>query len=140
MDRCNDPEITGILHRRIPPNGGKTKWDANGIPTFTKSNFIDRSKELSLRIACETTPEQTLDGYDGFGLAQITAEAIRLICQSQGIFICRDERDPSHGHVLVCGNITEGLAKGLQRVAKWVDGKWPRYIDPVEEAGGIQLN
>lgn len=133
MPRVDNPIFDGslVLYRRVPSEGGKTKW-LNGQPILSKSNFQDSEDELSLRIASETTPENTLLGHDGFGIACIDAGSFRQICQKDGIstiLICRDEVDPADGHVLVCGPITDAMAKKLVKLANWLDGYWPRF-DP----------
>jgi hypothetical protein len=131
MPRVDNPIFDGslVLYRRVPSEGGKTKW-LNGQPILSKSNFQDSEDELSLRIANETTPENTLLGHEGFGIAYIVAGSFRQICRKDGastILICRDEDDPAEGHVLVCGLVTDGMAKKLVKLAYWLDGYWPRF-------------
>jgi hypothetical protein len=119
-----------VLYRRIPPYADRVTWDEAGIPTASKLNFKDKDDEVSLHIAKETTPERILAGHDGFGLVSLTAGDVRRICRDPKtnepvVFICRDERDPAEGHVLVCGIISGGMAKRMRDCAKWVEGKWP---------------
>lgn len=121
MPHVDNPEFDGplVLYRRIPWEGGKTKW-LNGQPILSKSNFQDAVEELSLRISNGTTPESILSGHDGYGIACITAASFRQTCQKNGvatILICRDENDSAEGHVLVCGPITDGMAKKLVKLA-----------------------
>jgi hypothetical protein len=125
MDREDDPNISGdiVLFRRIPPWPDNVTWDEKG-PTFSSFNFKDKDDELSVHIATETTPEAMLVGHEHFGLIQITAGQIREACDA-GIKLCRCQEEPQMGHVLVCGNISSGARKKLQRAAKWVEGRWP---------------
>lgn len=133
MPRQDDPTICGavLLYRRIPPYGGRVTWDETGTPTASSLNFKDAHDELSLHIAQETTPDAILAGtaHDGFGLVCLTAQQIRDTC-GPAIIICRDDEDPANGHVLVCGKISNGMAKKLSKLVRWVEGRWPRHLDP----------
>lgn len=129
MPRQHDPSIPvdAPLYRRIPWPGDRVTWDDQGEPAPTKSNFLDKDQELSLYIAAETTPDRVLDGHPGFGLIQITYEQFVAACQEVGtpdLLICRDEDDPANGHVLICGNVTRGMAKKLQH------GPWEWVVKP----------
>lgn len=135
MARHHDPDIPEDtpLYRRIPWQGGRVTWDEQGNPFPTKSNFQDANDELSLYIAAETTEEWVLAGHDGFGLISITFAQIRAVCLNENgqsvVIICRDVEDPGNGHVLVCGRITNGMAKRLQH-ASWQWVRWPRREPP----------
>jgi hypothetical protein len=130
MDREDDPSITGdvILFRRIPPWADRVSWDEAG-PVFSSFNFKDKADELSVHIATETTADALLAGHEGFGLVQFTAQQVREAC-GLGIKLCRCLEEPEMGHVLVCGKISSGAAKRLQRVARWVEGKLPSRNPP----------
>lgn len=132
MPQPDDQGITGLLYRRIPNTGGKTKWDAGGNPTFGPSNFIDRTEELSLQIAAETPPEMALEGpeHEGYGLAQVTAEAVRLICKERNVDLSIRRNEPPPGHIEICGKITDGMAKAIQKASQWVPGYLPQRPNP----------
>jgi len=129
MPRQDDPTIFGdlILLRRVPPVGGRVTWDENGKPIPSSMNFKDKDHELSVYISRETTVEDVLNGHDGFGVIQFTAQQVRDEAARYGIQIvmCRDDLDPANGHVLVCGKISGGMAKRLSDSATWVEGRWP---------------
>jgi hypothetical protein len=129
MPRQDDPTITGdiIFYRRIPPKGDRVTWDENGNPTPASQNFKDREDELSVYMAHETTPDDALAEHDDFGLVQFTAQQVRDLF-GNAVIICRCEEDPENGHVLICGNITNGMAKKLKSVAQWV--RWPQRLPP----------
>src|SRR5579875_789084 len=131
MDRADDPIISGdiILFRRIPPWPDSVTWDEEGQPAFSSANFRDQIQELSVSLATETTPAEMLEGHEGFGLIQITAEQVRTICGS-AVIICRCTEEPERGHVLVCGKITAGTARKLKKAARWVEGCWPAREPP----------
>ncbi len=131
MECEDDPNISGdvVLFRRIPPWPDRVTWDANGQPHFSSCNFKDKENELSVHLASETTPDEVLREHDGFGLVQITAQQVREACGT-GIKLCRCREDPAKGHVLICGRISGGAAKKLQRAAKWVEGRWPTRNPP----------
>jgi hypothetical protein len=131
MDRTDDPTVSGdmVLLRRIPPKGDRVQWDADGKPTPSSQNFKDKDNELSTYIAAEATEEQVLAGHEGFGLVRITAGKVRELLGTTFI-LCRDTSDPIPGHVLVCGNFTDGIAKKLKKAADWVPGRWPARIPP----------
>ena len=131
MEREDDPTIAGdvVLFRRIPPWPDRVTWDDNGQPSFSSFNFKDKEHELSLHLALETTPDEVLRGHEGFGLVQITAQQVREACGT-GVKLCRCSEDPAMGHVLVCGKISSGSAKKLQRATKWVEGRWPARNPP----------
>ena len=134
MARQDNLEFSGdmILYRRVPNFGGHATWDESGKPTPSNQNFRDQDDELSMYIAAETTPEKALKGNLGFGLIWITAGYIRSICidpkGTSVIQICRDERDPDDGHILICGRITGGMRKSLSKKSQWVDGYLPTRI------------
>jgi hypothetical protein len=131
MPRADDPAIAGtmILYRRIPPKGDRATWDDNGQPTPSSQNFRDPEDELSVYMAHETTPEQALAGHTGFGLVYFTAGEVRELF-GKAVILCRDDEEPANGHVLVCGNITNGMSKKLKNRAKWVEGRWPARLSP----------
>ena len=128
MPRVDDPNISGdmVLYRRIPNWGDRVAWDDSGCPTAANFNFRDPKDELSVHIAAETTPAIILTGHAGFGVLQLTAGQIRVICRDAKanpvVFICRDDEEPANGHVLVCGKVSQGMAKRLRDAAKWVVG------------------
>jgi hypothetical protein len=71
MIRQDDPTLVGEIKvlRRIPPKADRVTWDESGTPIPSSQNFRDnRDDELSMFIASETTPEQVLQGLDGYGL------------------------------------------------------------------------
>lgn len=130
--RHDDPAIDGniLLYRRIPPWKDNVTWDDAGVPSPASQNFKDpREDELSLHIASETTPDRMLAGHPGFGLVAIRADELRAKLGSAFV-ICRDDIDPSDGHVLVCGRITNGMAKGIKKIAHWVPGHEPDRNPP----------
>jgi hypothetical protein len=131
MDRHDDLTINGdmLLFRRIPPKGDRVQWDEGGLPTPASQNFKDRDDELSVFIAAETTADAVLAGHDGFGLVQFTAGKVREVLGS-AIFLCRDVSDPAPGHVIICGKITNGMAKRFKEIASWVPGRWPTRLQP----------
>lgn len=132
MDRHDDLAINGemVLLRRIPPKSDRVQWDeVSGVPTPASQNFKDRNDELSAFIAEETTADLVLAGHDGFGLVQFTAGKVREVL-GQVIIICRDTSDPAPGHVLICGKITNGMAKRLRDISSWVVGRWPTKPTP----------
>jgi hypothetical protein len=92
-------------------------------------NFKDSEKELSVHLASETSVEAVLEGHDGFGLVQVTAQQIREAC-GPGIVICCCVEDPANGHVLICGKISGGAATKIARAAKWVEGRLPLRPPP----------
>ena len=139
MDREDDPKISGdlVFYRRIPPWGNRVTWDADG-PNFSSMNFKDKDDELSVHLAAETTPDEVLAGHAGFGLVQLTAAVVRDAC-GEAVKLCRCPDDPAMGHVLICGKITGGMAKKLQRAATWVAGRWPsreQAVPPPEPPDG----
>jgi hypothetical protein len=133
MARQDDPSICGeiLLFRRIPPWGGRVQWEANGEPTPTSQNFRDKTNELSVHMARETTPDAVLAGHDAFGLVQVTAQDVRGVFTEfeTEIILCRDDEDPANGHILICGKITGGMAARLRGKARWVEGRWPKRLD-----------
>lgn len=132
MPHVDDLTISGaiFLFRRIPYWGGHVNWDQDGQPHASSLNFRDGQNELSMHMTHETTPDRVLEGHDGFGLVQLTAAQVRDECGT-AVLICRDEEDPADGHVLVVGHISGGRAKALSKLAEWVEGRWPRRIDPL---------
>jgi hypothetical protein len=130
MDRADDPSLSGdlLLFRRIPPWPDNVTWSESG-PAFSTLNFKDKDSELSVNIAIETTAEEVLAGHDGFGLIQFTAGQVRVAC-GPDIKLCRCAEEPEMGHVLICGKVGGGAAKRLQRVAIWVEGRWPARHPP----------
>jgi hypothetical protein len=135
MDRHDDPSIDGemVLVRRIPPWGGRVQWDENsGEPTPSSQNFRDPEKELSTYIVAEATIELVLAGHDGFGLVQFTAGEARKVLGTDIVF-CRDTSDPIPGHVLICGNITNGMARRFRDIVSWAPGRWPSRLPPDEQ-------
>ena len=135
---ADDTSINGdlLLYWRIPPMLAG-QWGEAGVPTPSSQNFRDKEDELSMYRADETTPEKALEGHPGFGLVSLTAGEIRAICvdskKQPVIWIRRDDRDPSNGHVLVCGNITGALSKKLKAAAKWVPDCWPTRVPTDDE-------
>ncbi len=134
MPHQDDPSFCGAImfYRRIPPKGDRVKWGEDGKPIPTTQNFKDKRNQLSVFLAHETTPENVLDGHLDFGLVHFAAQAVRdvFVAFGQAVIICRDDEDPANGHVLICGNITDGMAKKLRTVAQWVEGKWPKRLGP----------
>jgi hypothetical protein len=139
MDRRDDPTISGdvVLYRRIPPWPDNVTWDQDGQPSFSSLNFKDKNQELSVHLASEATPDDVLRGHEAFGLVQITAQQVRDICGA-AIVICRCTEEPAMGHVLVCGKMTGGTVKKLQRAARWVEGRWPARNPPPPSAGPLE--
>ena len=137
MPRQDDPALTGDIKvlRRIPPTGDRVEWDADGTPTPTSQNFRDnRTDELSLYIATETTPERVLHGLCGFGLVELTIREIREVYRNHNrdLVICRDEdADSGPGHILACGKPSPSMRDKLRTCAKWVDGYWPAKTEDV---------
>jgi len=132
MDRHDDPTINGdmVLLRRIPPYGDRVQWDdRTGEPTPSSQNFKDRNNELSTFLAAEITADAALAGHDGFGLVQFTAGRVREALGS-GIIFCRDTSDPTPGHVIICGKVTDGMARRFRSIASWVPGRWPARLRP----------
>ena len=130
MGRHDDPTITGdlVLLRRIPHKADRVQWDdITQEPTPASQNFKDRDDELSAYIATETTAEVVLAGHADFGLVQFTAGKVREVL-GPGIIICRDTSDPSPGHVIICGHITNGMAKRFRAIVSWVPGRWPARL------------
>src|SRR4051794_34673017 len=115
MPRQDDPSIDGdlVLLRRIPYYPDNVSWLEEG-PRPSSLNFKDRSLELSMHIESETTHAAIMGGHDGFGLIRLTAGVIREICAGS-IGLCRDDIDPTEGHVLVCGKLTCGMLKRLSQ-------------------------
>jgi hypothetical protein len=126
MPRENDPSLTDDLRvlRRIPRDADRITWDDRGQPLPSSSNFKDSRQELSLYLESECRLEEVMQGHIGFGVVRLTIRDIRETC-GDGIVICRDEVDPANGHILVCGRITGGMAKRLQRAATWHQTYWP---------------
>jgi hypothetical protein len=135
MPRLDDASISGdvVLYRRIPPHGGRVTWDETGLPIPSSFNFKDKDDELSFYLANETTPELVLKGHKGFGLVYLTAERTGSICGS-GVILCRDDEDPTNGHVLLCGRVSNGMAKKMSNEARWVQGRWPARL-PHQDIG-----
>lgn len=102
---------------------------AGDVPTCSSLNFKDKDHELSVNLADEATPDQALAGHEGFGLVQITAGQIRDACGAE-IKICRCTEEPDLGHVLVCGKVSGGMAKRMQKAAVWVEGRLPTRDPP----------
>jgi hypothetical protein len=130
MDRHDDPAIDGdmVLLRRIPPKADRVQWDeSTGEPSPASQNFKDRNDELSVFLAAETTADAVLAGHDGFGLVQFTAGKAREVL-GLGVILCRDSSDPAPGHMIICGKITNGMAKRLRGIASWVPGRWPTRV------------
>jgi hypothetical protein len=129
MDREDDTNISGqvVLFRRIPPDPDNVQWLDDG-PVPSTSNFRDKENELSVAIAAETTADEQLEGHEGFGLIQITAQEIRDACP--GIKLCRCVEEPAKGHVLAVGKVTRGMANKLKVAAKWVGGRLPARDPP----------
>ena len=134
MNRQNDPDLHGdlVVFRRIPPHPDHVQWTDDGLPEPASQNFKDRRRELSVHLASEATAEKMLAGHEGFGLVEIPLQAIREVFRDaeKPLVICRDDEDPANGHVLVCGDITNGMAKKIRRAARWVDGRWPTRAVP----------
>ena len=131
MTRQDDPSLAGDIKviRRIPPKADRVTWDENDTPRASSQNFRDnRNDELSMFIARETTPEDVLQGLDGYGLVELTLKEIRDIYAKHGrdLVICRDESDNAGpGHILVCGKPSPRMKDELRECAKWVPGKLP---------------
>jgi hypothetical protein len=138
MNRQDDPALDGdlMLYRRIPPSAERVTWDASGRPIPSSQNFSDSEQELSVHIANETTPEAMLSGHEGFGLVYLMAKDFREIYTGKNVplAICRDDKEPENGHVLVCGKPTPKMKKDLRDRAKWVPGRWPARIPPEPSA------
>jgi len=136
MPRQDDSTISGdiVLYRRVPPRADRVTWGEDGFPNPSSFNFKDAHDELSLHMAQETSPEAVLAGleHQGFGLVYFTAQQVREICTKPGgppIIFCRDDIDPTNGHVLLCGKISGAMAKKLSKAARWVEGRWPARIE-----------
>jgi len=131
MARQDDQSIAGdiVFYRRIPPKGDRVQWEADGQAVPSSQNFRDRVDELSVYIANETTPEAVLAGHEGFGLVKFTAGQAREVLGA-AVILCRDDEDPSNGHTLICGNITNGMARKLRDVVEWVEGHLPARFPP----------
>jgi hypothetical protein len=129
MDRQDDPALVGEfrVYRRIPPSGGRVEWSETGIPSPSSQNFKDKDDELSVYLSHETTPDAALAGHSGFGLVQFTLQAVRDVFHEhkRAVVVCRDSDDPANGHILICGAISNGMARRIKQVAQWVDGRWP---------------
>ena len=136
MDRQDDPSISGdlLLLRRIPPRGDRVSWAEDGTPIPSSFNFKDKDDELSVYIRVETTAEAVLHGHPGFGLVCFTAQQAREAC-GPGIILCRCAEEPDQGHVLICGKISGGAAKRLQKAAIWFEDHWPSRISPDIQPG-----
>lgn len=128
MPRLDDPNISGemILYRRIPPWGGRVDWESDGHPPSSQ-NFRDADEEMSVFIADEVTEGEALEGNEGFGLVSFKAGKVRELF-GPAIIMCRDEPPP--GHVLICGNITNGMARKLRNAAQWVPNRLPTRLPP----------
>ncbi len=98
------------------------------MPTASTQNFKDKNDELSVCIAGETLPEAALAGHEGFGLVQFTAGLVRKVIADfkAAAFLCRDPLPEMPGHALICGRVTDGMARQIRAAAVWVDGCWPR--------------
>ncbi len=131
MARQDDPSLSGelVLYRRIPPKGDRVVWDESGNPTPSSQNFRDKENQLSVYIAREADVDHILAGHNGYGLVQFTAQKVRDIL-GPGFVICRDDLEPGNGHVLICGNFTNGLARKLKGIATWVEGRLPERLNP----------
>ena len=140
MPREDDSSIDGdiVLYRRIPPFGGRVDW-TTGEPVPSSQNFSDGNKELSVHLASLCTPEQLLEGHDGFGVVAIPAKVFREECRDSSgnsvVTICRDDVEPQLGHVLVIGKITSGMRARIRAKAQWVHLP-ARPIDPTQATGG----
>ena len=134
MPRQDDPDLDGDIKvlRRISPKADRVQWDDNGMPIPSSQNFRDnRTDELSMFIANETTPEKVLEGLQGYGLIELTLRDIREVYKKhkRDLTICRDESDDAGpGHILVCGKPSPRMKDELRDRAKWVEGRWPDKI------------
>jgi hypothetical protein len=71
-----------------------------------------------------------LEGHEGFGLVRLTLMWLRdVFAESlRPLIVCQDDEDPSFGHILICGDITNGTSKKIRRAAVWVDGFRPKRV------------
>src|ERR1022692_2403488 len=83
--RQDDPALAGdlMVYRRIPSKADYVQWDENGNPTPSRQNFSDKDDELSVHIVNETSPEDILEGHDGYGLVQLTLQNFRDVYVDQ---------------------------------------------------------
>lgn len=133
MSRQNDPTLLDeyVVYRRIPPWPDNTRWLDDGSPEASRQNFKDYPEhELSVHLVHETTPEKMLAGHQQFGLMTLTIADFRAAYAEFGseVVICRDDEDPSNGHILICGKPSKRIQARLREKAKWVPGRWPAKL------------
>jgi len=129
MPRQDDPLLSGVVYRRIPPWASAVTWTNEGVPVPSSPNFRDeKTRELSVSLAADVTPKEALDGLEsrGFGLVALSIDDFREVLG--GVIVCRDEPPP--GHVLICFDISVKRARILKKRARWVEGCWPQQLPP----------
>jgi hypothetical protein len=134
-----------VLYRRVTWDkiGGRDRCPSGMAGTINANCFTDYPSERALELGyagpCMSigistvlkssgfTPDKMLEGYEGYGLAQVTASEIRSLIRGdgspcpQGIMLVETDMEPWHGIVF---DLTDrprkaGARKAMARVASW---------------------
>ena len=92
------------LYRRIHPKFRKENRVSSAV-------FKTRDPELSLVVARLSSTEEALNGFDGFGLACITAGFLR----SLNLEVYHDPFPENYAHAIAYGKITDSMANMIAR-------------------------
>lgn len=104
-----------VLHRRIHSSFRR--------PDGRMSSQAFRDPELSADRAILRSVQETMNGFEGFGLASLTAQDARM--NGQDVVPEPDIFNPAHA--IVRGNKTKSIARALARAAAWVISLPPGY-------------
>jgi hypothetical protein len=93
--------------RRIPNKPSHIKMDG----TLSSANFI--GPDTSVNIERLTTIEQTLAGYEKFGLVRLITENIRKF----GEDVLHDPIEGNYAHAIIPGKRSVSIARKLAQIA-----------------------
>ena len=106
------------LFRRIPRTW--IDWDDNGNPSISSAAFKDTELSVNLEsvmVRDGRPPASAIDGYNGYGLAAITAAHARSLNQ----VVCREPQPNEPAHGVIYGQKRRGGIGGkLRDGANWV--------------------
>jgi hypothetical protein len=134
-----------ILYRRVDWDkiGGRDRCEPGEAGRLNGNCFTDYSREKALELGysepCMSvgistvlkelglTPDKMLEGYEEYGLAQVSAAALRNLTRAdgspcpQGIMLVETEEEPWHGVVFDLTNRPRktSVCKAIARVATW---------------------
>lgn len=96
------------LHRRIHPTFLRPDGSVSSQAFRDERMSVDRAKFRPVR--------DTLEGYDGYGLARLLTVVARRFQQE----VAADKQLLNPAHALVKGQKTKGIARKLARKAFWI--------------------